>query len=160
MVRFVISMAAGVMVAATAVAAPGDHVRVGEVEFVPDVDLGVEYRTNVYRDEATTIPAGNFRIAPGLLVAMQGDDHEFEFSGEWILRKYFFVSDDELGSSLPTSDRIGNLDRFDEFSIAAGADTFRRNVVGFRLSEQMALVNFRADADYADIPYSSQFRNV
>lgn len=160
MVRIVMSMVVGLMVAGTAAAAPGDHVRVGDVEFVPDVDLGVEYRTNVYRHETTTIPAGDFRIAPGLLMALQGDDHQFEFSGEWILRKYFFVSDDELASPLPSSERIGNLDRFDEFSLAAGADTFRRNVVGFRISEEMALVNFRADAEFADVPYSSQLRNV
>lgn len=160
MARFVISMVLGVMCAATAAAAPGDHVRVGDVEFAPDVDLGLEYRSNVYRDELTTIPAANFRIAPGLLMVMQGDDHEFRLSGEWILRKYFFVSDDELASPLPSATRIGNLDRFDEFSVSAGADTFRRNVVGFKLSEEMALVNFRADAEFADVPYSSQFRNT
>ena len=51
----------GVMLATAARAAPGDHVRVGEAELVADVDLGLEYRSNVYRQEATTFPAANFR---------------------------------------------------------------------------------------------------
>ncbi|MEQ1503625.1 MAG: hypothetical protein ABMB14_15410 [Myxococcota bacterium] len=155
-----ISIVAAWLGTSVAWAAPGDHIRAGDVELVPDVDLGAEYFTNVYRDENTAVPAANFRIAPGILAIAEGDDHEFKFDGEWVLRKYFFVADDKLASPLPTSERIGNLDRFDEFSLSAGANTFKRNVVGFKLSDDMALRDYRSDAELADVPYMSMFRNV
>jgi hypothetical protein len=149
-----------VLLSAEAFAGPGDHIRVGDVELAPDLDLGAEVRTNVYRDEAVAVPAANFRIAPGLLAAAQGDDHEFRGSGEWVLRKYFFVADERIPPLPAGSSRVENLDRFDEFSVGAGADTFKRNVIGFRISDDMALRNFRSDAEFADIPYTSQLRNT
>lgn len=148
------------LMALSAWAAPGDHIRVGDVELVPEVDLGAELRTNVYRDETTSVSAADFRIAPGLAASASGDDHEFRANGKWILRKYFYVGDDQLDLAVPTSERIGNLDRFDEFNISAGMDTFRRNIVGFKLADDIALQNFTADAEYADVPYSSQLRNT
>lgn len=146
----------------TASAAPGDHLRAGDVEIIPDIDIGGEYRTNVYRSENTTIPAANLRIAPGVTAALEGDDFDFKAGGEWQLRKYFFVGDDALGpeNTQSTGERITNLDRFNEFSLSAGIDTLKRSVVGFRLSDGMSLKNFRADAELADLPYSSQFRNT
>jgi len=140
---------------------PGDHIRAGALEIQPDLGFGAEYRTNVYRDESTQIPAADLLIRPSLTAAAAGDDQEFKFSGMWELRKYLFVGQDpNLSSSIDTSDQAGTLDRFNEFELSAGADTFKRNIVGFRLAEDMALHNFRADVIYVDVPYSSEYRNA
>lgn len=143
----------------TAWAAPGDHIRVGDVEVVPDIDLGAEYRTNVYRSETGRIPSGNLRFAPGLTATAAGDDHEFRFGGEWELRKFFFVADPVDNDPLTGAERVRRLDRFNEFAVSAGFDTFRRNLVGFKLSNETGLKNWTADAEFSELPYTSQFRN-
>ncbi len=143
---------------ATALAAPGDHLRAGELEVVPDVDLGAEYRSNVYRQEEGGPGAGNLLLAPGVTAKLAGDDHAFDGSFDWRLRKFLFVGDGALENQPPG--RVGNLDRFNEFSGAASLDAFKRNAVGFRLSERVALQNWTADAPFADLPYSSVFRNA
>ncbi|MEQ1570474.1 MAG: hypothetical protein ABMA64_32885 [Myxococcota bacterium] len=150
-------LAAALTLSAPALAEPGDHIRAGEVEIAPDIDVGAEYRTNVFREEVDPIPAANMRFAPGVLVSAGGEDHDFRASGEWVLRKYFFVGQND--TFIEESDQVGNLDRLDEFSIAAGADTFKRSVVGFRLADDMELRNFTADCEFCDTPYLSQFRN-
>jgi hypothetical protein len=138
-------------------AAPGDHIRAGDVGIIPKIELGAEVRTNVYRDEEVSIPAANFRIAPGLLMVAAGDDHDFRLAGQWVLRKYFFVGDDPRPIEAPTS--AVNLDRYDEYDLGVGTDLFKQNVVGFQLADESALKNFRADAEFANVPYSSQLRN-
>ncbi|MEZ4235975.1 MAG: hypothetical protein R3F59_07385 [Myxococcota bacterium] len=140
-----------------ALAAPGDHIRAGDVGIIPKIDVGAEARTNVYRDESVAIPAANFRVAPGLLVASSGEDHEFRLDGQWVLRKYFFVGADPRPA--PDVGRVINLDRYDEYNLGLGTNLFRKSVIGLRLSDDSALQNFRADAEYANVPYSSQLRN-
>jgi len=137
----------------TALAAPGDHIRAGEVEIIPDLDVGAEFRTNVYRSEAGPVPAANLRVAPGVTLGVASDDHSFTAGGEWQLRKFVFRGEDAVSGT------VSGLDRFNEFGVAAGADLFRRSAVGLRLQEGVALTNWRADAENAELPYTSQFRN-
>ena len=147
------------MVPGLALAAPGDHIRAGEMVIVPDINLGAEYRTNVYRNEDAGVPAANVHVKPGVSATLEGEDHGFKSNGEWTLRKFFFVGESDLLSA-ETPDRVTNLDRIDEFSLAAGIDTFKRSVVGLRLDDNLSRQNWTADAEYADLPYSSQFRNT
>ncbi len=143
-----------------AIAAPGDHIRVGEVEVIAGGSAATEYRTNVYRNESNPVPAANLRLSPGISAILDGEDHALNANGDWTLRKFFFVGDGSLNSVVPTNERINSLDRFNEFSVSAGFDTFKRNVVGFSMNDSVALINRTTDADYADLPYSSQFRNA
>jgi hypothetical protein len=154
MTRTFASLMVTCWISGIAFAAPGDHIRAGDLEFVPNLALGLEYHTNVYRSEDEATPAANLRIAPGANLTASGDDHEFVFGGMWELRKYVYVAD---SSDL---DPVSNLDRFDEFSLSAGANLFKRNIVGFRLGEQMAQRNWTVDTELADTPYTSQFRNA
>lgn len=143
---------------AAAWAGPGDHLRAGPVEVTPSVEVGAEYRTNVYRSEEDAIPAANLRVAPSLRLSRSTEANELRFEGEWELRKYFYQGQSE---TLPTSldPSPANLDRFDEFSVLGGVDVFKKSPIGLRLQDDLRLVNFRADAEYADIPYSSNLRN-
>ncbi|MBX2800304.1 MAG: hypothetical protein KTR31_21675 [Myxococcales bacterium] len=133
--------------------------RVGDVVITPSVTAGAEYRTNVYRDESTPVGAANVLLVPGISAVAEGEDHAFRAGGDWSLRKFFAVADGELGSQISSGQRIGNLDRFNEFSLSGSMDTFRRNVVGFRVADELALRNWTSDAEFADVPYTSQLRN-
>jgi hypothetical protein len=143
-----------------AFAAPGDHIRAGDLEVIPEIDLGTEYRTNVYREEAAATGAANVLLSPAVTASARGADHEFEFGGDWQLRKYYYVEGGEdTSDAISQADRIAGLDTFDDFSLAAGLDTFRRSSIGFRASDTMAMRNWSVDAQDADFPYTTQFSN-
>lgn len=147
------------VIASDAFAAPGDHIRAGDVEVVPSVDFGLHYQTNVYRSEVLSTPAANLGITPAVAVSASGDDHQFSASGEWRLQKYLFVGELE-SSTLDTSERIANLDRFNNFQLGLGADLFKRNQIGLRLSDNMTMNNWQVEAPTANVPYTSQYHNA
>lgn len=137
---------------------PGDHLRAGSLEITPSLDVGAEFRTNVYRSEDGGVPAANLRVAPSLTVARSADDHDLRLIGQWELRKYLFEGATSTVPGFPPPS-ASSLDRFDQFAVSAGWTGFKQGVVGLHLAEDVRLVNFRADAEYADIPYSSNLRN-
>ena len=146
------------VVSGAAFAGPGDHIRAGSVEIVPDLDLGAEYRSNVFRREADGVGAANLLVSPGIKLTADGEDHGFRVDSSWELRKFFFVGE-EQGTAAEVPSRLAGLDRFNEFDASAGIDLFKRSSLGLRLSNTTALQNWTADAPFADVPYSSQFRN-
>ncbi len=145
--------------ASEAVAQPGDHIRAGDVEVVPSVDFGVHYQTNVYRSEVLATPAANLGITPAVALSASGDDHQFSAGGEWRLQKYLYVGEIE-GVTLDSSERIANLDRFNNFQLGFGADLFKRNQFGLRLSDNMTMNNWQVEAPTANVPYVSQYHNA
>jgi len=144
----------------TAVAGPGDHIRVGAFELAPTVAMGSEFRSNVYRSEDDAVPAANLDLATGLGLSADGDDHQFDLGGLWELRKFFFVGPQQVGAERPRGQRISALDRFDSGNARFGLDSFRRSRVGVTLHDDVALQNTTADAEYADLPYTTHFRNA
>jgi hypothetical protein len=143
----------------SALAAPGDHVRAGVVTIVPRVDLGVAYHSNIYRTEENPSPAMSGEITPGVSVSAGADDHSFAVDGSWTLQKYLFVGGEEVPAG-GASSRIANLDRFDNFSVSASADLFKRSIVGLKLSDDLARRNWAIDAEDAPVPYATQTRNA
>ncbi|MEN0062917.1 MAG: hypothetical protein AAGA48_12255 [Myxococcota bacterium] len=139
--------------------APGDHIRVGAIELSPTLDLGSEYRTNVYRSEQDPVPAANVNFAAGLGMAANGEDHRFEARGRWEIQKFFFVGTQQVGVPRPSGQRIGSLDRFDNGSASLAMESFKRNRVGFSIRDALTQRNTTADAEYADLPYTSHLRN-
>ena len=148
------------VVPVTALAAPGDHIRVGALEIIPSVGAGAEYRTNVYRRETNGVAASNVLVSPALTAKAAGEDHAFQAGVDWELRKFFFVGDADRGAAGNFDGRVQNLDRFNEFSANVGLDNFKRNAVGLRLNNRTALQNWTIDRPVSDLPYSSQFRNA
>lgn len=137
-------------------AAPGDHIRAGVVEIVPSAGLGLAYHSNVYRAEQGSAGAGSLNVQPGLQIKASGSDHEFQFDGDWSLRKFLFVGGDEADRA----ERLGNLDRFDTFTVAGSANLFKQGAVGLKLGEEAARRNWVVDALAAEAPYLSMFRNA
>jgi len=144
--------------APTADAAPGDHIRAGDATFVPGIDLGGEYRTNLYRAEDSATGGANLRIAPKANLSVGGEDHDFSFGGIWELRKFLFVQEVE-GSTLTSAERVSSLDRFNDFGLNAGANLFKREVVGLVLSDSLNLRNNSTDAEFSEAPFTTQLRN-
>jgi len=145
----------------SASAAPGDHIRAGDAELVPSLQLGAEYRTNLYRAEADPIGGANLRIAPGANLTVGSDDHSFRAGGQWEIRKFLFAqAGDGAEADLPAGQRAARFDRFSDFGLSAGTDLFKREVVGFTLADNIAFRNNSTDAQFSEAPFTSQFRNT
>ncbi|MCO4744430.1 MAG: outer membrane beta-barrel protein [Proteobacteria bacterium] len=131
---------------AVGVAAPGDHIHVGEAVLTPTLDLGLEHRTNVYRRDQRFVAGTAFRVAPGLDLSLDGPEVFVGINGEWELRKYI--------QSYAT-----NLDRLNDFNLGGRVDLFRNRPLGLELRESATLRNNTVDSGGAEDPFATQLRN-
>jgi hypothetical protein len=143
-------VAAGVLVGGLAVdvgalAAPGDHLQAGPATITPDVDLGLEFRTNVRRADVGAEAGANLRVAPGLTIELEQPGTDFSLSGEYELRKY-------------VQPQFTSYDRFNDFQLGADLDAGKQQALGLRLSDQAVLRNLEVE-NGTDSPFSTQFRN-
>lgn len=145
------------MVASLAHAAPGDHIRAGDTTIIPDVDLGVEYATNVYRSEVDATPGANLRVSPGLTVGVDSPNNSFDLSGEWRIRQFLFVGSDD---GPERADRLNALSRYNDFNLGAKLDALKNESVGLVLSNSSSLRNNQADNELSDAPFSTQVKNT
>lgn len=146
----------------TAVAAPGDHIRVGD-DFVitPDVDVGFEYRSNAFRADQAAQGTGALRVAPGISITGQTPSVTFGLDGEYSLRKYLFLANPENLPQEEIAQRIANLDRFNDFAFGAKLSALRDRTVGVSLADRVILRNNPNDNVIdSDDPYATQIRNT
>ncbi len=149
----VLTIALAGALSADAWAAPGDHVRVGDLSVAPRIEAGFTYRSNVYRQEVDPNGGGMLSLAPGVDLTLNSDHHDFKLGGTWELRKWIAVeqdADDALSAS--------SLDRVDNFSVDLGAGLFKDRPVGFEIDNHLSLRSTTTDLDYADAPFTVQFR--
>ena len=111
--RWSIAACAVLGVSSLALADPGDHIRIGDATITPSLDVGLEYRTNPLRLEANSIPGVNMRIAPRVEMTLESQEVDIRIGGDYQLIKFF-------------SQRLTNLDRFNQFNVAAGIDVVTR----------------------------------
>lgn len=142
---------------AAAQAGPGDHIRTGDTTIIPDIDLGVEYRTNTYRAPSDPTAGTNLRIAPGLELGVENPDNAFALSGEWQVRKYLFlaVEDPDI-----RADAIRAVDRFNDFNVGADLEVLKQESVGLKLTERVTLRNNATDRGVLGNPFVTQVRNA
>jgi hypothetical protein len=157
--RTIFALAAFASLVSTAHAAPGDHIRAGDAEIVPSVQAGAEYRTNLYRTETDPVGGGSLLVAPGVAVTAGSDDHSFQMGGQWELRKMLFVQENEATAGLSAGERASRFDRFNDFGVTAAASLFKREVVGFTISDAINMRNNTTDAQFSEAPFTTQFRN-
>lgn len=141
-------------VSGVAQAAPGDHVRVGDLSIAPRIEAGFSYRTNVYRESVDVNGGGLLTLTPGVDLVASSDSHEFKLGGEWELRKYLAVEKD-ASKDLSASE----LDRIDNFRVQLGIKAFKDRMVGVDLDNLTSLRSTTADIDYSDAPFTIQFRD-
>lgn len=150
-------VALSILLAGTAMAGPGDHIRTGDTTIVPDIDLGMEYRTNTYRAPSDPVAGANLRIAPGLEVDVDSDNNAFTLGGEWEIRKYVFLATE---SPEFRQELIRAIDRFNDFNIGAELDLLKKESVGLRIRDQVALRNNSTDRGVLGNPFVTQVRNA
>lgn len=148
--------------ASAASAAPGDHIKAGDALITPQIDLGVEYRTNAYQvsDPNFTIPVTNLRVAPGLSISANTPQTEFRLNGISELR--YVVSTNGRYGEVDGQDIRVNLDRFNDFNVSSGLRLMKGAPLSFNLSENIGLRNNPAQAANAvgsGSAYHSQLRN-
>ncbi len=142
---------------APAAAAPGDHVRAGDLTATPEVDLGMEYRTNTYRAPTDPTPGANLRVAPRLDLDVDTTDNAFRLAGQWEVRKFLFVAADDPDLR---AEQIQALDRFNDFNVRGELDLLSSRPVGLVLNESAALRNNQTDRGVLGKPFVTQVRNV
>lgn len=145
----------------SAFGAPGDHLRIGEVTITPDLDLGLEYRSNAFRTEVDPQGSAAFRVAPGVAISGTTQSVQVQIDGEYAFRKFVALGNPgELGDDT-LRDQRSNLDRFNEFKLAARLSAFRDRPVGVSLGNRAVLRNNPSDVDIdSDDPYATQIRNT
>lgn len=144
-----------------AVAAPGDSVRVGDAVVSPSVDLGLEYRTNVFRAESDPIGGMNLRAAPKLDISIKSAQNQFSLTSIYEVRPFLFVGNPEGLSPEQQRERMSRLLRFNDFDVGANANLFQTSRIGLVFTERVSLRNFPNDRDIIedDRPFASQLRN-
>lgn len=142
--RWSIAACAILGVSSLAVADPGDHIRVGDATITPSLDLGLEYRTNPLRLEANSIPGVNMRIAPRVEMTLESQEVDMRLGGDYQLIKFF-------------SERLTNLDRFNQFNVDVGIDVLKDQVIGFRFADNVG-IDSNPSGDQTG-SYHTQFRN-
>ncbi len=155
-----------VALSGVAVAEPGDHIRIGNTEVVPDLDIGFEYRSNVYHEEVDPQGGANLRVAPGIQITAEGEEHRFSFGGEYEARKQIYVAFDEadvppaLGATFDQSTAVNSLDRWNDFTADAAVNLFRASQLGFDITDKATYRNNVVDSDFSESPYMTTFRNA
>lgn len=139
-------------------AGPGDHIRAGNAEIVPALELRTIRRSNLYLTEGTSTNADGatvgseeqsgtaLRIHPSLTVGIEGDDTTLDFSVDYNAVKYF----EEVHS---------NLDRYKDVELGLGFRTLNNAPVGLKLNERFNISGREMEAEYATDAYINHVMN-
>jgi hypothetical protein len=154
-----------------AMAAPGEHVVIGNTVIEPAVSIGVEGRTNVflsvgvpanaeasglaYNPRDAAVPGINFHLAPTLAIKSTAPELSISFNGRYDLRKYFPGFE---GQRVPP-EALYKLDRFSDFDAKLAIVALPERVIGFNLSDHAAIRNFPSDSAARENALLTQFRN-
>ena len=129
-----------------AVAGPGDHIELGaSTELVPEIDLGLQYRSNILQRESNRVGGIALQITPGARITYDTPRSKVTFSGDYKLVKYF-------------TRVTRNADQFTDFDVNFRGDFLRDAPVGFYLRERPVLINNNAE-DFGNTPFHTRFRN-
>ena len=121
----------------SALAAPGDHIRLGNAVLVPSATTGFEYHSNLYLadgDEQAEFGGLAWTLKPELELTLKNDKVVFDLGVGWGINKFFdFNPDDEIFPE--------NADRFSDFNATFGLNALPTGVVGFRLENKFEVQN-------------------
>jgi hypothetical protein len=141
-----------------AYAGAGDHIRAGDAEIVPSLELFTVYRTNVYLAEgATTDVEGNpvgagaqsgtsLRVHPAVSLAAKGNDAIFNFGVDYNAVTYF--------------EKIHkNLNRYKDVEVGMNLNAFHQSPVGIKLNDRFHITGRETEATYATTAYINHLMN-
>ncbi len=129
-----------------AMAAPGDHVRVGDATITPSVMTGLEYHTNVYLEDGYRDPvvgAPSWVLSPRIKIDLDRPDWKFEAGGGYALKVFIDVAPKD-GINVP------NLNQYTNFDANIGLNVLTRSLVGLRLEDRLEVKNSPAETQTAE----------
>lgn len=126
--------AIGLAVSATAAAAPGDHIRLGDAVLTPSVMTGIEAHSNLYLadggPQTPEVTAMAWVLRPRLGLELDGRQVKFELGAGYGLKKFVdFYPDDNFHPE--------NADRFSDFDVDLSLAVLPQSRVGFRLENHL-----------------------
>ena len=139
-------------------AAPGDHIRAGNAEIIPAIELRTVRRSNVYLTEGTSTAANGattgseeqsgtaLRIHPSLSIGLDTDDTTMNFNVDYNAVKYF-------------ESVHANLDRYKDVALGFGLRALNNSPVGIKLNERFNISGREMEAEYATDAYINHIMN-
>lgn len=157
-----LSLIAGMTLAsATALAKPGDHIRLGKTVITPSLSLGFQWRSNAFRADTQPQAAGNLNITPKVSALLDTPDVNFVLDAAYTARKFVFITNPQGFGDDERRSQIRALDRFNSVSAGLKIDGLRTRQVGLNLSERFIVANNPNDRDVLEEnPYVTQIRNT
>ncbi|MCB9671758.1 MAG: outer membrane beta-barrel protein [Alphaproteobacteria bacterium] len=146
------------LASSSAIAAPGDHIRSGNLTVTPSLGVGLTYRSNAFRTPTNPMGTGFGALTPGVTVSSESRDLKLALGGSYTLQKYLFLTNTPDVDA--RRERISNLDRFNNVNLDASFSALPSGTVGFGGQYQLVLRNNPSSVDIdSDDPYTTQFRN-
>ena len=134
-------------VATTALAEPGDHIKLGaNTELAPDLDVGFQYRSNVTQNPTDPQGGLNLTVAPGAQLKYETPGTRVTLTGDYKIIKYF-------------TSRLSRADQFNDFDINFDGAFLKDRPLGFYLKERPSLVNNNS-GQLGNTPFHTRFRNA
>lgn len=139
-------------------AGPGDHIRIGDAEVVPSVELRGIYRTNLYltEGESTTfygVTSGSkeqsgtaVRVHPALNIGLESDATTLDFNLDYQAIKYL-------------EDEHKNLDRYKDIEAGLLLNALRESAVGFKVNQRFHITGRETEAAYSTSAYINHLMN-
>ncbi len=129
---------------------PGDHVAVGTATVTPGVDMGTEFRSNVYRLHTNEVAASAFLFRPRIAVENRNSDFVFLMSGSLSMRHYYFSQK----SDNPAYEK-SNLNRYNDTDATASLHLLPTNLIGVKVTEDFQNDNLNTESVWSDKAYIS-----
>jgi hypothetical protein len=128
-------------------AAPGDHVQVGRAELIPTLELGTEWRSNLYLEDNAdnTVSGAALLVYPGLSIGLDTNEAKFDLSATYGLKKYYITSKSGNPSYTPR-----NIDRYNDLDTGLSLHVLPKGIVGVKLGEDFSIDNRETEALWAD----------
>ena len=151
-----IAAAAALTLSSAAVAAPGDHIPLGNAVITPSIDAGWEHRTNAFQTNEGGNGVSNLLFAPNLQITAEGPRSDFSLSGHYEGRFTLLFGRGD-------ADVLYSLDRWTDFNVDSQLNTLKGQVLQLGFSESIGMRNNLASVSGV-LPsggaYQRQFRNA
>lgn len=141
----------------TASAAPGDHLRAGNLTVTPSIGFGFGYRSNAFRTASDPSGSGVGTVRPSVDASLVTPDVKFNLGANYTAQKYVFLTNT---APAVRANRIAALDRFNNVMANAGMVVAPTGPVGLSLAASTRLNNNPSNIDLdSDDPYTTSFAN-
>ena len=142
----------------SALALEPDHIRAGQAEIVPTIEMRAVRRSNVYLTEGERVDADGDTVGvapqsgtaiilhPSLVFGIDGDDTTVQFNIDMNAAQYL-------------EEEHQNLNRYDDVELGLDFRTLNRAPVGFKVNERFHRTGRETEASYAKSAYITLVMN-